>query len=92
MGKNEDAGGIQQGALNRKPSQQGPRTQSRQAKIAQTPNPDRDEGPIHDPDKVRRHDTTGKDRLFEDREQHDDAEQASEQTRLSRDRDRHGHE
>lgn len=49
-------------------------------------------GPSHDPDDIREHDTTGKDRLFEDREQHDDAEKLSEKTRLARDDDRHGHD
>ena len=51
----------------------------------------RDKGPRHDPDEIRRHDTTGKDRLFEAREQHDEAEKNSEKTRLSRDIDRHDH-
>jgi hypothetical protein len=34
---------------------------------------------------------TGRDRLFEGREQHDDADKNSEKTRLSRDLDRHNH-
>jgi hypothetical protein len=38
-------------------------------------------GPGHDPDKIARHDDTGKDRLFEKREQHDDAEKHSEKAR-----------
>ena len=45
----------------------------------------------YDPEEIRRHDTEGKDRLFEDRQQHDEAEKNSEKTRLSRDLDRHGH-
>lgn len=48
-------------------------------------------GPRHDPAKIRQHDDTGKDRLFEGRQQHDDAEKASEKTRLARDVDRHDH-
>jgi len=46
----------------------------------------------HDPDAIRRHDDEGKDRLFEDREQHDEAEKNSEKTRLARDVDRHHHD
>ena len=45
----------------------------------------------HDPAKVQRHDDVGKDRLFEDRQQHDEAEKNSEKTRHARDVDRHGH-
>lgn len=48
-------------------------------------------GPRHDPEKIRQHDDLGKDRLFEDRQQHDDAEKASEKTRLARDVERHDH-
>ena len=46
----------------------------------------------HDPDEVAKHDDTGRDRLFEGREQHDEAEKNSEKTRLARDVDRHGHD
>lgn len=45
----------------------------------------------HDPEKIRRHDDTGRDRLFEDREQHDEAEKNSEKNRLARDVERHRH-
>jgi hypothetical protein len=45
----------------------------------------------HDPAGIRKHDDTGKDRLFEGREQHDEAEKNSEKTRLARDVDRHEH-
>src|SRR5215207_8856696 len=48
-------------------------------------------GPTHDPSKIRQHDDTGKDRLFEGREQHDEADKNSEKTRLARDVDRHDH-
>jgi hypothetical protein len=47
--------------------------------------------PTHDPAKIRQHDDKGKDRLFEDREQHDEAEKNSEKTRLARDVQRHEH-
>ncbi len=48
-------------------------------------------GPGHDPEEIKKHNDTGKDRLFEGREQHDDAEMASEKTRLAKDVDRHHH-
>ncbi len=48
-------------------------------------------GPGHDPAKIARHDDAGKDRLFEHREQHDDAEQASERSRRDKDVARHDH-
>jgi hypothetical protein len=48
-------------------------------------------GAGHDPAEIRQHDDTGKDRLFEGREQHDEADKNSEKTRLARDVQRHGH-
>ncbi|HWL38916.1 MAG TPA: hypothetical protein VNO75_01665 [Gemmatimonadaceae bacterium] len=48
-------------------------------------------GPGLDPAEIRKHDDVGKDRLFEGRQQHDDAEKNSEKTRLARDVDRHDH-
>ena len=48
-------------------------------------------GPGHDPSKIARHDDTGKDRLFENREQHDEAEKNSEKSRLAKDIARHDH-
>jgi hypothetical protein len=48
-------------------------------------------GPGHDPEEIRKHNDLGKDRLFEGREQHDDAEKASEKTRLAKDVARHDH-
>jgi hypothetical protein len=48
-------------------------------------------GPGHDAGKIARHDDAGKDRLFEHREQHDDAEQHSERSRLAKDVARHDH-
>src|SRR3989337_3534986 len=47
--------------------------------------------PRHDPAEIRKHDDVGKDRLFEDRQQHDDAEKNSEKTRLAKDVARHNH-
>ena len=49
-------------------------------------------GPGHNPAEVRKHDDAGKDRLFEGREQHDEADKNSEKTRLSRDVNRHKHD
>lgn len=46
----------------------------------------------HDEAKIRQHDDLGKDRLFEGREQHDEADKNSEKTRLARDVDRHNHD
>jgi hypothetical protein len=48
--------------------------------------------PNHDPARIRQHDDTGRDRLFEGREQHDEAEKNSEKTRLARDVQRHDHQ
>jgi len=48
-------------------------------------------GAGHDPAEIRKHDDVGKDRLFEDRQQHDDAEKNSEKTRLVKDVARHDH-
>lgn len=45
-----------------------------------------------DPAEVRKHDDVGKDRLFEGREQHDDADLQSEKNRLARDVQRHHHD
>lgn len=49
------------------------------------------DGPSHDPAKIAHHDDAGKDRLFEHREQHDDAEKASERSRLGKDVATHDH-
>ena len=46
----------------------------------------------HDPAEVEKHDDEGRDRLFEGREQHDEAEKNSEKTRLARDVQRHDHD
>lgn len=49
------------------------------------------DGPTHDPAKIARHDDAGKDRLFEHRKQHDDAERESERKRLAKDVAKHDH-
>ena len=93
MGKNKDNGGKQQGALDHAPSQHGKKTRARQAEIAQSRGNKTDDraGPRYDPEEIRAHNTKGKDRLFEGRQQHDEADKNSEKTRLSRDLDRHNH-
>lgn len=48
-------------------------------------------GAGHDPVEIAKHDDAGKDRLFEGRQQHDEAEKNSEKTRLARDVQRHDH-
>ena len=48
-------------------------------------------GAGHDPAKIAKHDDAGKDRLFEDRQQHDEAEKNSEKSRLAKDVQHHGH-
>jgi hypothetical protein len=92
MGKNKDNKGVQQGPVKHAPGQHGDKTLSRIAEMSQTGNPERDRiGPQYDPAEIREHDDKGKDRLFENREQHDDADKNSEKTRLARDIGRHGH-
>jgi hypothetical protein len=58
------------------------------AKVADTKHPS---GPSHDPAKIARHDDLGKDRLFEHREQHDDADKASDRARREKDIAKHDH-
>jgi len=48
-------------------------------------------GAGHDPAEIAKHDDAGKDRLFEGRQQHDEAEKNSEKTRLARDIQHHKH-
>ncbi len=45
----------------------------------------------HGADDTRKHDDAGKDRLFEGRQQHDEAEKNSEKSRLAKDIDKHHH-
>jgi hypothetical protein len=48
--------------------------------------------PTHDPEQIRKHDDAGKDRLFEGRIQHDDADKESNRNRLEKDVARHHHD
>jgi len=93
MTRNKKKTGNDGGALDHAPSQQGDKTRKRQADVAQAgeKEPPGKRGPSHDPADIREHNDIGKDRLFEDRQQHDEAEKNSEKTRLARDIDRHGH-
>ena len=92
MEKNKTSKGTQQASVDHAPSQHGDKTLSRIAEISQTSNPLEGRiGPQYDPAEIREHDQAGKNRLFEDRQQHDDADKNSEKTRLARDIDRHDH-
>jgi hypothetical protein len=92
MGKNRDNKGVQQGATDHAPGQHGDKTLSRIAEVSQTANPEAGRtGPRYDPAEISEHDHEGKNRLFDDRQQHDDADKNSERTRLARDTDRHDH-
>ncbi len=92
MGKNKENGGRQQGAVRREPDQHGDKPRARQAEIAHTgKGADAKRGPTYNPEKIAAHNDPGHDRLFEDREQHDEAEKNSEKTRFARDVERHHH-
>jgi hypothetical protein len=93
LGKNKENGGRQQGAVHRQPDQHGDKTRARQAEIAHTgKGVEEKKGPKYDPAKIAAHSDPGRDRLFEDREQHDEAEKNSEKTRFARDVERHHHD
>jgi hypothetical protein len=47
--------------------------------------------PGHDVEEISKHDTKGNDRMFEGREQHDEADLKSEKNRLAKDQARHDH-
>ena len=93
MSKNKRNGGHQAPAQQHAEGQHGRKTIEflRKQHLEQSGSAGVEAGPRHDPDEIREHDTPGKDRLFADRQQHDDAEKLSEKTRLARDKDRHGH-
>lgn len=46
----------------------------------------------YDPNEVAKHDDPARDRLFADRQQHDEADKNSEKTRRARDVHRHHHD
>lgn len=90
MSKNPAKRGRQKGAVTHAEGQHGARTHNKLIEQLES-------GPSgEDPRKTnaagdRMHSEEGKHRLFEDREQHDEASKNSEKTRLSRDIDRHNH-
>jgi hypothetical protein len=92
MADNDKNHGKNRGPVTEGPSLHGDKTVSKLAENTNTPDPERGaSGPRHDENEIRAHDTTGRDRLFEGREQHDEAEKNSEKTRHARDVDRHHH-
>lgn len=94
MSKNKKNGGNQASAQRHAEGEHGQKTLDflRRQHVEQSGAISKGAGPRYEPADIREHDTTGRDRLFEDREQHDDAEKLSEKTRLARDADRHGHD
>jgi hypothetical protein len=92
MGKNKDNNGVQQGPVDHANSLHGKKTLSRLNELTNSSDPERGRtGQQFDPEKTREHNHPGGNRLFEDRQQHDDADQQSEKTRLARDIERHHH-
>ena len=93
MSKNKKNNGNQAPAQRHAEGQHGQKTTNflAQQHTQQSGSASKGDGPQHDEAEIREHSTTGKDRLFENREQHDDADKASEKTRLARDLDRHNH-
>lgn len=93
MPENKKHGGHQRGALDIEPGQQGDKTRGQQAESAKSGEDKKagKRGAHHDPADIEQHNDVGKDRLFEDREQHDEAEKNSEKTRHARDVDKHHH-
>ena len=87
MSKNPAKKGRQKGAVPHAEGAHGIRTHNRIIEQLQSGTDGQDEPETADP----MHRTEGKHRLFEGREQHDNAAKNSEKTRLSRDIDRHGH-
>jgi hypothetical protein len=80
-----DERGYQKGAQRHAEGQQGPKTTRRQVEELEA-------GPSGETARQdAQHPTDGKHRLFERREQHDEADLNSEKNRLSRDIERHEH-
>jgi hypothetical protein len=92
MANNDKNYDKNRGPVTHSPSLKGDRSLQKLAGNTNTPDPERSlPGPHHDESEIRAHDTRGKDRLFEDRQQHDEAGKNSEKTRYARDVDRHAH-
>lgn len=92
MANNDRNHDKNRGPVRSGPSLHGDKTLNQLAQNTNTQDPERRmPGPGHDPEKIRAHDDTGRDRLFEDRQQHDEADKNSEKTRHARDVNRHHH-
>lgn len=83
----EERSGYKHGASDRKLDQSAEAAND----AGQTHDIQHSSGLGHDPGEIAKHDDAGKDRLFEGRQQHDEAEKNSEKTRLARDVQRHDH-
>jgi hypothetical protein len=94
MARRKQNRGVQQGAQSHAEGEHGAKTREfiRREQITTKPTDEEAKGPEYDPAQIAAHDDIGKDRLFDDREQHDEAEKGSEKTRTLRDIDRHGHD
>lgn len=94
MGKNKNHRSHEKNTTETAPDLQGDKTRSTQTETlhSQVSQKIAAAGPSHDPADIRAHNDTGKDRLFEGRQQHDDAEKNSEKMRLAKDVDKHNHD
>lgn len=94
MARRKQNRGVQQGAQSHAEGEHGAKTREfiRREQITTKVKDEESKGPEHDPEQIARHDDIGKDRLFDDRKQHDEAEKGSEKTRVSRDMGRHNHD
>lgn len=85
MSKDMSAGSYKHDASDRKLDHAA--DDAKAAQSASTAGP----GAGHDPAEIAKHDDSGKDRLFEGRQQHDAAEKNSEKSRLAKDAQEHHH-
>lgn len=94
MARRKQNRGIQQGAQAHAEGDHGAKTREfiRREQITTKSRETDEKGPGHDPAQIAAHDDIGKDRLFDDRVQHDEAEKGSEKTRAARDIQRHNHD
>lgn len=81
----EDHSGYKHDASDKKLDQSAVAAEALETTAASIPHPG------HDPEKIRKHDDVGKDRLFEGRIQRDDADKESNRNRLEKDVARHHH-
>ncbi len=81
----EDHSAYKHDASDKKLDQSAAAAEASETAAASSPHPG------HDPEKIRKHDDVGKDRLFEGRIQRDDADKESDRNRLEKDVARHHH-